>query len=135
MELLTTREIILKLKAVKAERRLSIPRIQRMVEDSGVYIAINTFRNVFAKGSENGSFSYERTILPIAEVLLPGVDDGNKEETALLEQQLELLMKQLIDEREEHKRSMALMQARIDNLKKTIEQKDNVIKQLLEKCL
>ena len=135
MKLLTTREIILELKKVKAERHLSIPRIQRMVEDSGVYIARNTFRNVFAKGSENCSFSYERTILPIAEVLLPGVDDGNKEETALLEQQLELLMKQLIDEREEHKRNTAFLQARIDNLKKTIDEKDNVIKQLLEKCL
>lgn len=135
MKLLTTREIILALKKVKAERHLSIPRIQRMVEDSGVYIAINTFRNVFAKGSENGSFSYERTILPIADVLLPGVIDENREENEMLEQQLELLTKQLQNEREEHKRNYEFMQARIDNLKKTIDEKDNVIKQLLEKCL
>lgn len=133
MKLLTTKEIILKLKAVKAERHLSIPRIQKMVEDDGIYLAINTFRNVFAKGSENGSFSYERTILPIADVLLPEVIDENREENEIMEQQLELLTKQLQNEREEHKRNHEFMQARIESLKKTIEEKDRVIEELLKK--
>jgi predicted RNase H-like nuclease (RuvC/YqgF family) len=71
--------------------------------------------------------------LPIADVLLPGAIDENREENEIMEQQLELLTKQLQNEREEHKRNYDFMQARIESLKKTIEEKDRVIEELLKK--
>lgn len=135
MYLFTTKEIILELKAAKAEKKLSIPGIQRMVEDTGVFIAINTLRNVFAKGAEDSSFSYDRTIRPIAKVLLPQSVNNGREDTAFLEKQLELLTNQLHAERDEHKRSEEFLRKQIDSLEKKLEQKDEFIKQLMDEYL
>ena len=128
MALPSTKEIILKLKAVKQEKNLSVPCIQRMCEVSGHYMAINTFRNIFAKGSENNSFSYEHTLKPIADVLLPESMTMNE-----ADRNLQLLTNQLINERKEHKEQTEKLRRRIKGLQEKVEKQEELIKQLLEK--
>ena len=65
-----TKDVILKLKEVKADKGLSLDKILVMVENNGDYISKSTLARVFKDGSENGSFRYEETIRPIANALL-----------------------------------------------------------------
>jgi len=129
MSLPSTREIILKLKTVKEEKKLSVPCIQRMCEVSGHYMAINTFRNIFAKGSENNSFSYEHTLKRIADVLLPESMTATE-----ADMDLKLLTNQLINERKEHKEQIEKLNRRIKEYQSKTERQEELIKQLLEKC-
>ena len=127
MYLPSTKEIILELKEVKDKQNLSVPCIQRMCELSGDYIAINTFRNVFAKGSENDSFSYERTLRPIHNALL-GSDTPEEVEA----EQLRLLTDQLRSEREESKKRIEYLNRRIKAYQEKVEEQEKLIKELLE---
>lgn len=63
-------ELILQLKAVKAERGLKNPDIVEMLHQKGYFISISTVKRVFAEGSEHQSFWYEESVQPIEEVLL-----------------------------------------------------------------
>jgi len=63
-------ELILQLKAVKAERGLSNQDIVDLLRAKGYYTSLSSVKRVFAEGSENMAFSYEDTIMPLVEVLL-----------------------------------------------------------------
>lgn len=65
-----SRDTILKLKEVRADRGLSLNDIVKMCEDAGYYISKTTVSRLFADGSEDIKFRYEDTIRPIANVLL-----------------------------------------------------------------
>lgn len=65
-----TRDLIIKLKAVKEEKELSLNKIADLVEANGDFISRSSIQRVFAEGSENTSFRYEDTIRPIAKALL-----------------------------------------------------------------
>ena len=92
-------------------------------------MAINTFRNIFAKGSENNSFSYEHTLKPIADVLLPESMTATE-----ADMDLKLLTNQLINERKEHKEQIEKLNRRIKEYQSKTERQEELIKQLLEKC-
>lgn len=66
----TIRDIILKLKEVKAEKGYSYNEIVALLEKNGDYISRSTVQRVFSEGSEDISFRYEETIRPIAKALL-----------------------------------------------------------------
>lgn len=68
--MVTTHDIILKLKEVRDEKGLSLNEIVSLVEESGSYISRSSVQRVFADGSESLSFRYEDTIRPIANALL-----------------------------------------------------------------
>ena len=127
MTLPTTKEIILRLKAEKEKNDYSIPQIQKMCWDNGLFMCLNTVRNIFANGSEDCSFSYEHTLRPIANVLL----SGNRDNTSVNEQELELLSNQLQRERELHQRSIDYLNSQIQSQRKTIIEKNEIIKELL----
>lgn len=130
MNLPSTKEIILRLKDAKAEKKLSVPRIQKMCADAGYYMAINTFRNIFARDSEDRSFSYN-TLKSISDVLIP-----EKEPAADINMKdLELLKNQLLYEREEHRKKIETLNRRIQEYKLTVERQDAFIKELLEKVI
>lgn len=66
----TTREVILSLKAVREEKKLSFDQIIALMEQNNQYLSKSTLSRVFANGSEDsGNFRYE-TLRPIADVLL-----------------------------------------------------------------
>ena len=65
-----SRDIILKLKEVRVEKRLSITDIEDLLEANGDHLSRSTISRIFADGSENTSFRYEETIRPIANALL-----------------------------------------------------------------
>ena len=64
------KEIIINLKQVREEKKLSYGDILKLMEQNGDYLAKSTLSRVFAEGSEECSFKYEETIRPIAKALL-----------------------------------------------------------------
>lgn len=65
-----TREIILKLKEVREEKKLSYNEILALMEKSGDFVSKSTLSRIFSEGSEDTNFDYENTIRPIAKALL-----------------------------------------------------------------
>ena len=65
-----TKDVILKLKAVRKEKDLSFDNILALMEENGDFLSKSTLSRVFAEGSEDKSFRYEETLRPIANALL-----------------------------------------------------------------
>ena len=140
-----TRELILKLKAVREEKGLSLNKIADLVEKNGDYTSRSSIQRVFADGSEDTSFRYEDTLRPIAKALL---DIETIEDTDNLDvQAMKVLLKYKIDrineleqelDREKIKSHEKLDKEReqsrrsIEFLKKQIELKDQRIDVLME---
>ena len=64
------KDVILKLREVRAEKNLSYDKILSMLEEDGEYTSKSTLSRLFGNKWEEYSFDYERTILPIANILL-----------------------------------------------------------------
>ena len=64
------KDVILKLREVREEKNLSYDKILSMLEEDGEYTSKSTLSRLFGNKWEDYSFDYERTILPIANVLL-----------------------------------------------------------------
>ena len=64
------KDVILKLREVQKEKQLSYDKILAMLEEDGEYLSKSTLSRLFGNKWEEYSFDYERTILPIANVLL-----------------------------------------------------------------
>lgn len=65
-----TREIIMKLKEVRAEKQLSLQDILDLMAHNGDYSSKSTLSRIFSDGSEDKHFKYDETIRPVAKVLL-----------------------------------------------------------------
>ena len=65
-----TKELILTLKEVREEKKLSFDKILELMKSNDDFVAKSTLSRVFAQGSENKTFSYENTLRPIAKALL-----------------------------------------------------------------
>ena len=76
MERKPAKDLILELKEAKTNNEVTYPRIMERIEANGKYVSLTTLRRVFAEGSElnASSFSYENTLMPIADALLPVED-------------------------------------------------------------
>lgn len=144
MELTATREIISRLKAVKAEYELTIPRIKDMIESNGDFISLSTLRRVFADGSENDTFSYERTLAPIAKALLFQDSDGEKsdavEEDRVAGLKTVILLKneeiaRLKDVVEHLEGRIEFLLSQIEKKDRRMDERDEIIKKLMEKVL
>ena len=72
MELTRSQELIRQLKDIKKKNEITYPRIMERMEKNGKFVSLTTLRRVFADNSEANAhtFSYENTLLPIAEALL-----------------------------------------------------------------
>ena len=145
MEHTPAQELIRQLKEAKARREFTYPRIMEHMEKNGKYVSLSTLRRVFSDSSENSadSFSYENTLLPIAEVLLEEEDvptsespsaaqiDGLK---AVIRVQNEELVK--LQELKEHLESrVTFLLAQIEKKDRRMDEKDELIKKLMEKVL
>lgn len=79
-----TKDLIIQLKEVREEKKLSITDIENLIAKNGDYpVSRASISRVFADGSENESFMYEKTIKPIANAVLDvsDVEDNDDPET------------------------------------------------------
>ena len=145
MEFTSTQELIRELKDAKEKNEVTYPRLMERIEKNGKYVSLTTLRRVFAEGSENNtSFSYENTLLPIAEALLNAEDvptdcdspcakeiDGLK---AVIRVQNEELAR--MHEMKEHLESrITFLLEQIEKKDRRMDEKDDIILRLMDKCL
>ena len=149
--MIKTRELIIRLKAVKEEKQLTLGDIYSLVEDNGDFCSKTSLSRLFSDGSEELSFK-EETLLPVARALL---DVERLEETDDLDtqalktllqyksQRIKELEKQVADlemalDREKLKRHEILdkerdiYNRRVDFLKSQILLKDERIDKLMD---
>ena len=137
-----TKDIIIKLKKVKEERNLSLDKIVFLMEESGYYLSKSTIGRVFEKGSEDKTFRYEDTIIPLANVLLDvdniesDDDDDTRAYKAMLKIKKDIIEElraeldqekikygeKLAEETEKFQRSLAFATHQIDLKDKRIDQ-------------
>lgn len=154
-----TRDLIIKLKAVRDEKELSYNDILTLVEKNGDCVSRSSIQRVFADGSEDTSFRYEDTIRPIANALLDietieDTDDMDIQAMKVLlqykiqrieelEQQLDKekikYHEKLEKEREQSRRSIEFLKEqisykdkRMDLLLQSVEKKDKRFDELIE---
>lgn len=110
-----TRDIIIKLKAVREEKGLSYNDILSLLEQNNEYLAKSTIARVFGEGSEDLSFRYEETIRPIANALL---DIEKFEETDDLDTKaMKSLLKYKIERIEDLERQVEQLESALDKEK------------------
>ena len=149
--MIDTRDVILSLKHVKREKRLSLDKILDMMQkkDPATAVSKTTLSRVFAKGSEEQLFRYETTLRPIANALLDmeEIESGDDIDTQAMKSILKL-KKDLIFELESKlqtiqseeqlkyhqklEKETAKFQKSLDFLKSQIDLKDKRIDQLLD---
>lgn len=147
VELTRSQELIRQLKEVKSKNEITYPRLIEMMEkNNGRVVSLTTLRRVFADGSEENanSFSYESTLLPIAEVLLnaediPTPDDSPcAQEIDALKTMVHIQGEEIarLKEMKEHLESrITFLLAQIEKKDARMDQKDELIKRLMDKCL
>lgn len=146
MELSTKQDLIRKLKDAKEKNEITYPRIMERMEKNGKYVSLSTLRRVFAEGSEMGagSFSYENTLMPIAEAILNAEDvptepgspcaaeiDGLKAVIRVQNEEIARLheLKEHLDDR------VTFLMQQIEIKDRRMDEKDEIIKRLMDKVL
>lgn len=145
MELTRSQELIKTLKEIKAKNEMTYPRIMERMEKNGKVVSLTTLRRVFADGSEQNAdaFNYETTLMPIAEVLLNAEDiptpdspfaaeiDGLK---AVIHCQNEEIAR-LHDMKEHLEDRIHFLLEQIEKKDRRMDEKDEIIRRLMDKCL
>ena len=146
VELTKAQELIRQMKEIKESYEITYPRILERMERNGRVVSLTTLRRVFADGSEAnaGNFSYENTLMPIAEVLLDVEDVPTPEDTpnaqkiealkAVIHCQNEEITR--LHEMKEHLEDrITFLLEQIDRKDRRMDEKDEIIKRLMDKCL
>lgn len=144
------RKTIHRLKQIKSEQGLTVPKIMDLMEERGQFVSEATIKRVFADGSEEQNFRYQDSIAPIADVLLDiygdtsNIDDTDSLRHIIKEKNklIEFLMMKLDEQKEEFEKRKDLYEERKALYEKTIERfeiqiarKDELIERLLDKYL
>ena len=146
MELTRAQELIRQLKDIKSKNEITYPRIMERMEKNGKVVSLTTLRRVFADGSELNAdaFNYETTLMPIAEVLLNAEDvptpkdspyaaeiDGLK---SVIHVQNEEIAR-LHDIKEHLESRVTFLLEQIEKKDRRMDEKDEIIRRLMDKCL
>ena len=147
MELTKAQELIRTLKEVKTKSEITYPRIMDRLEQNGKFVSLSTLRRVFADHSEMNasSFSYENTLLPIAEALLDTEDIPMPYDDSPYAKEIDAF-KMIIRTQEEEIARLHEFKDHLENriiflidqiAKKDtrMDQKDEIIKRFMDKCL
>ena len=151
------RKTIRRLKEIKAEQQLSYTQIMKMLEDAGQYVSEATLKKVFADGSEEKSFRYQDTILPLADVLLDlygdrsGIEDAESLREIIREKNkfIESLIVKLDEQKAIYAQKEAMyedrkaiyakqiehMETQLARYEQAIDKKDALIERLLSRAL
>ena len=123
---------------------LSFQKIQEMVEANGDFVSERTLRRVFAEDADGQHFRYEVTLKPIARALLYTDNaNGNKKEVEkslksiihIKNEEIETLKEQIDSLKAEYQRRVDFLRSQIDLKDKRMDEKDEIIKKLMEKVL
>lgn len=146
MEHTSAELLIRQLKEVKSKNEITYPRIIERMEKNGKYVSLTTLRRVFADGSEANanSFNYESTLLPIAEALLDAEEvptpinspDAKQIDAlkAVIHVQNEEIAR-LHDIKEHLESRITFLIEQIERKDRRMDEKDEIIRRLMEKCL
>ena len=134
------RNTIKRLKTIKEDQGLSIPKISAMLEARGQYVSEATLKKIFAEGSEEKNFRYQDTIAPLADVLLDLYgDDSNLEDLEGLRQiireknkLIESLMIKLEEQKGVYANKDALYKERQTLYERTIQRMETELNRLNE---
>ena len=146
MEHTESYELIRQLKEVKEKNEVTFPRIMDRMEKNGKVVSLTTLRRVFADGSENNAnnFNYEMTLIPIAEALFSVEDiptpanspyakeiDGLKSVIHVQNEEIARLheLKEHLEQR------VTFLLEQIEKKDRRMDEKDEMIKQLLSRVL
>ena len=146
VELTRSQELIKQLKEIKTKNEITYPRSMERIEANGKFVSLTTLRRVFADGSELAAdhFSYETTLLPIAEALL-NVEDVPTPADSPDAKQIDALkavihvqneeIARLHDLKEHLESRITFLLDQIDKKDRRMDEKDEIIKWLMEKVL
>ena len=85
-----TKDLVLRLRAIRNELRLSITDIVTKLEEAGTPLSESTVRRVLDHDlDEISGFNYETTVMPIADILLP---KGDTHDSELSEERINALL-------------------------------------------
>lgn len=146
MELTRSQELIRQLKEIKRSNEITYPRIMERMEKNGKFVSLTTLRRVFADNSESNadSFNYENTLLPIAEALLnvedlpTPADSPHAKEIDALKSVIHVQNEEIarLHELKEHLESrITFLLEQIDKKDRRMDEKDEIIRKLMEKVL
>ena len=122
----TTKDLILRLKRIKEQERLSNANIMQMIDDNGDQISSTTLTRVFAKGSEEQNFRYYETLQPIAKALLrldqseEGISDEEQatKDVALIK---DMEYRLILEKCTKYEERIKYLEERVEYLKKQVE--------------
>jgi hypothetical protein len=144
MELTRSQELVKQLKEIKEKNEITYPRIMDMMEANRKTVSLSTLRRVFSDGTDANSFSYENTLLPIAEVLLhvedvpTPADAPNAKEIDALKAVIRCQNEEIsrLHELKEHLESrVTFLLEQIEKKDRRMDEKDETIKRLMDKVL
>lgn len=144
MEFQSSHDLIIALKKAKRESEYTLPRLEEEILRNGASVSQTTLKRVFRKGSEDVFFNFEHTLMPIAAVLL-SVKDLPTPKDSPYSGEIELLKAELrvqVEKIESLRERNEILESRVNFLIEQIEkkdrrmdEKDEIIKKLMEKCL
>ena len=146
MELTKSQELIKQLKEAKERNEVTYPRLMDRIEANGKFVSLTTLRRVFAVGSEENasSFNYETTLLPIAEALLDVEDlptndnTPNAKEIDALKSVIHVQNEEIarLHDLKDHLESrITFLLEQIERKDRRMDEKDEIIRRLMEKCM
>ena len=146
VELKRAQELISQLKEIKEKNEITYPRIMDRMEKNGKVVSLTTLRRVFADGSEMNAdtFSYENTLLPIAEALLnvedlpTPADSPHAKEIDALKSVIHVQNEEIarLHELKEHlEERITFLLEQIEKKDRRMDEKDQMIQRLMDKVL
>ena len=146
MELTKSQELIKQLKEAKERNEVTYPRLMDRIEANGKFVSLTTLRRVFAVGSEENAsiFNYETTLLPIAEALLDVEDlptndnTPNAKEIDALKSVIHVQNEEIarLHDLKDHLESrITFLLEQIERKDRRMDEKDEIIRRLMEKCM
>lgn len=144
MEFQSSHDLIIALKKAKKESEYTIPRLEEEILRNGGSVSTSTLKRVFKDGSEDVFFNVEHTLIPIANVLLDREDLPTPEDSPY-SVEIELLKAEIrvqaekcesLRERNEILESrVTFLLEQIEKKDRRMDEKDEIINRLMEKCL
>ena len=145
MEYASTHDLILDLKRNKEEQNLTIPQIKKMCEEIGAFPSPTTLRRVFRDGSEDDSFNYESTLVPLMRILIKNGSTDDKismyehaleyraEQIELLKAEYEKRSKEYEDRCREYETRMRFLRDQIELKDRRMDEQAQRIDRLMER--